>query len=251
MSATNSGVTPAPGLTYANAFLFYARDELLGPDGETLATGLNTVMMDMNTLAWVRAKRIAALGDAIFSMSATIPIANNSLSSEVQGSISGGGGLADTYYQPIIFGWETNRADIRAVYGFLAPTGKFDAGATDNVGSGYWTHTLSSGQTIYLTERRTTVLSAFQMYEYHTTQEDTDIHPGQNVDLDYSLMQVFSPREDMRLQVGLVGYNAWQITDKTGPGITPEQSKAHYRVNDLGAAVNLILPARKTSLGAL
>ena len=76
---------------------------------------------------------------------ATIPIANNSLSSDAAGAVSGGGGLADSYYQPVIIGWQTGRADIRAAYGFLAPTGRFRAGATDNVGSGYWTHTLSCG----------------------------------------------------------------------------------------------------------
>ena len=56
------------------------------------------------------------------------------------GSISGGGGLADSYYQPVILGWRTERADIRAIYGFLAPTGRFESGEDDNVGSGYWTH---------------------------------------------------------------------------------------------------------------
>ena len=39
-----------------------------------------------------------------------------------------------------------------AVYGFLAPTGRFEVTANDNVGSGYWTHAFSSGQTFFLTE---------------------------------------------------------------------------------------------------
>ena len=47
-------------------------------------------MMDMNTLAWVSKKKI--LG-AKFSMTATIPIAQNSLTSDVTGPVSGGGGL--------------------------------------------------------------------------------------------------------------------------------------------------------------
>ena len=33
MSATNSGVTPEPGFSYVNQLLFYARDELRGPEG--------------------------------------------------------------------------------------------------------------------------------------------------------------------------------------------------------------------------
>ena len=41
MSATNAGVMPESGLTYANLFIFNARDESKGPDGEVLATGTN------------------------------------------------------------------------------------------------------------------------------------------------------------------------------------------------------------------
>ena len=241
MSATNSGVTPEPGFTYVNQLLIYSRDESKGPDGEVLGTGSNSVVMDMNTLAWVSKKKV--LG-AKFSMTATIPIAKNSLTSDVTGPVSGGGGLADSYYQPFILGWNESRYAIRAVYGFLAPTGRFRNGANDNVGSGYWTHAFSSGQTFYLTENKRTSISAFQMYEVHTTQESTSIHPGDTLDLDYSVMHSFSFGNEKRVQVGLVGYNARQTTDKTGPTITAEQSKAHYKVNALGVGSNLSLSAK-------
>ena len=249
MSATNSGVTPEPGVSYVNQFLFYSRDQAKGPNGEILATGQNSVMMDMNSLVWVGKWKIDFLGGPLFSMSATIPVANNSLTSNIKGGISGGGGLADSYYQPFIFGWRKKRADFRAVYGFLAPSGKFSVGADNNVGSGYWTHAFSSGQTFYLDASRTTAISAFQMYEVHTTQQGTQVHPGDNLNLDYSFTRVVSLRQDLNLQVGFVGYEQWQLTDKTGPGITPIQSSAHYRVNSLGFTSALTLPARKVSLG--
>ena len=249
MSATNSGVTPESGISYVNQFLFYSRDQAKGPSGEVLATGQNSVMMDMNSLVWVSKGKMGFLGGALFSMSATIPLANNSLTSDVEGGISGGGGLADSYYQPFILGWRTKRADLRAVYGFLAPSGKFDVGASNNVGSGYWTHAFSSGQTFYLSENRRTAISAFQMYEIHTTQQGTEIHPGDTLNLDYSLTRVFPLQRDLNLQIGLVGYEQWQLTDKTGPGITPLQSSSHYRINALGFGSSLMLPARKVSVG--
>lgn len=249
MTATNSGVTPQSGFSYVNQFLFYSRDQAKGPSGEVLATGQNSVMMDMNSLVWVSERKIELIGGALFSMSATIPIANNSLTSDIAGGISGGGGLADSYYQPFILGWRTKRADIRTVYGFLAPTGKFSLGASNNVGSGYWTHAFSSGQTLYLRENRKTAISAFQMYEIHTTQQGTEIHPGDTLNLDYSLTRVLSLRPDLNLQIGLVGYEQWQLTDKTGPGVTAVQSSAHYRINALGFASSVILPARNVSVG--
>ena len=245
MSATNSGVTPESGFSYSNLLAIYSRDKFVGTQGERLATGRQSVVMDLNSLVWVSSRRI--LG-ARFSMSATLPGANNSLTSDVTGPISGGQGFADSYYQPFILGWDKERAAIRAVYGFLAPTGKFKEGANDNVGSGYWTHALSSGQTFYLTRNKATSVSAFQMYEIHTTQEDTEIHPGQTLNLDYSLMQAFSVGQSLGFQVGLVGYHQWQITDKTGPSITAEQANAHYKVNALGVGSNINLRS-KVNLG--
>src|SRR5207247_8806357 len=120
MSATNSGVVPEPGVTYANAFLFYSRDESRGPNGEILATGSNSVLMDMNTFSWVSKPKIEWLGGAKLSLSATIPIANNSLTSDVAGALSGGGGLAGSYFQPLICGWTLKEPGLRFADCWLA-----------------------------------------------------------------------------------------------------------------------------------
>jgi hypothetical protein len=247
MSATNSGLTPESGFSYSNLLAIYSRHEFRGPQGEILATGAQSVVMDLNSIVWVSKREI--LGGAKVSMSATLPVANNSLTSDLTGPISGGGGFADSYYQPFILGWEKQRIAVRAVYGFLAPTGSFKVGANNNVGSGYWTHALSSGQTFYLTKNKRTSVSAFQMYEFHSTQKGTNIHPGQNLDLDYSLTQTIPLRASLSVQAGLVGYGQWQTTDKHGPTITAEQAKARYKVNALGFAANVLLPARKLSFG--
>src|SRR5438552_4188628 len=192
MSAINSGITPAPGFSYSNQFLLYSRDEAKDDNGNTIATGTNSVIMDMNTLTWVSNETF--LGGARYSASATFPFAKNDLTSDIHGNISGGSGFADSYYLPLIFGWTKERIAVRFMYGFLAPTGRFAAEANDNVGSGYWTHTLSSGQTCYLTRNQRLVFSAFQMYEFHTTQEGTGIHPGDTFELDDIQSAVLRPR---------------------------------------------------------
>ena len=72
------------------------------------------------------------------------------------------------------------------------------------------------------------------------------------MNLDYSLTQIVPLKKDMTrlLQVGFVGYGQWQTTDRSGPGINPVTAAAtHYKVNAMGAAANIILPARKASLG--
>src|SRR4029077_14805411 len=121
-----------------------------------------------------------------------------------------------------------SRVDLRAAYGFLAPTGRFQAGANDNVGSGYWTHTLSLGENVYLTGDRALVLSAFQIYEFHTSQECTGLPPGQTLRLDYCLTQRIPLPKDMQLQVGLAGYDQWQTTGRNGPDLTPPEMAARY-----------------------
>ena len=247
MSAVNSGLTPEPGFSYSNQLLYYSRDKAKDDNGNTLpVAGNNFVLMDMNTLTWVSKEPI--LWGVRYSASATLPFAKNDLTSDLQGNISGGSGFADSYYLPLILSWAGKRVAVKAMYGFLAPTGRFAAGASDNVGSGYWTHTLSSGQTYYLTSNKHLVFSIFEMYEFHTEQDGTGIQPGDTFDLDYSLMGTLVQTSGFRLQLGLAGYEARQITSKTGPGISSAQSDERYAVNALGVAVNLAFPKQKANV---
>lgn len=246
MSATNSGVTPVAGFSYGNQLIYYARDEVKDDDGVTLPIGgLNAVLMDLNSVIW--ASRRTMLG-ARYSATATIPVARNSLTSDVHGRISGGSGLADSYFLPIILGWERGGASLRAMYGVLAPTGRFKAGADDNVGSGYWTHTLSSGQTFRLLTSGAVVVSLFEMYELHTSQRETNVRPGNTFDLDCSIMRAVALRDEWRLEVGLVGYLQRQMTATVGPDVSPESSSARYAVNALGVAVTAAFPRRRASM---
>ena len=247
MTAFNSGVLPQSAFTYSNQLLIYTRDQSKDNEGQTLpVSGSQSVIMDMNSLTWVSKQTIFG---ARYAAAATIPFARNDLTSELQGNISGGVGFADSYYQPFILGWGGTRALVRATYGFLAPTGRFTAGANDNVGSGYWTHALSSGQTFYVTKNKRLTFSAFQLYEFHTTQEGTGVHPGETFDLDYSLLWSAWRTPGAQLQVGLVGYEERQTTDKTGPEVSVEASKERYAVNAPGFAVLGAFPKRKASLG--
>jgi hypothetical protein len=247
MSALNSGVTPESGFTYTNQFLYYSRNEATDNHGNTLpATGQNYVAMDMNSLVWVTRNK-PILG-AQYSATATLPFAKNDLTSNVQGNISGGAGFADSYYMPLILGWSGDSFGARAIYGFLAPTGRFAVGGTDNVGSGYWTHALSSGQTFYLTKDKQLTFSAFEMYEFHTTQQGTQTHPGDTFEVDYSLLTCI-PATNRRVQFGLAGYEARQLTAKTGPVVTQADSKTRYAINALGFAVTATFPKQRASLG--
>ena len=247
MSAVNPGITPDPGFTYSNQFLYYSRSQAKDDAGSVVATGENGVLMDMNTITW--ASEETPLWDARYSAAASLPFAGNSLTSDIHGNLSGGAGFADSYYMPFILGWSTERTAVRVIYGFLAPTGTFAAGATNNVGSGYWTHAASSGQTFQLVRDGVLTFSAFEMYEFHTTQEGTGVHPGQTFDLDYSLLASVKRTAKLQLQIGVAGYEQRQGTATTGPEITAAAQQHRYAVNSLGFAINAVFPRRKVSLG--
>jgi hypothetical protein len=86
------------------------------------------------------------------------------------------------------------------------------------------------------------------MYEFHTTQEATGTQPGETFDLDYSLLTSLPVPKNIRLQIGVAGYEQRQTTAKTGPTITSNLSNERYAVNAFGFASNLAFP-RKVSLG--
>ena len=247
ISATNSGVTGGPGFAYSNLLLIYSRSTMRDAHGNVTATGNNSVILDMNSLSWVSKREV--LGGAKFSMVATLPIARNSLTNDATGPVSGASGLGDQYYQPFILGWNKKRFAVRTIYGVLAPTGRYRAGANDNVGNGYWTHVIASGQTVFLDKKRRTNFSAFQMYEWHLKQEGTNINPGENIDLDYSLMHTVPIKNDRSIQFGIIGYNQFQTTDKKGPNVTPQQAKDYYKVNSLGAAAHFASPKQGLNFG--
>jgi len=249
LNSTNSGTLPDPGLTYSNFFQRYSFNQLKGPDGERLPVSGNlSVTIDHNLLMWTTEGEI--LG-AKFAVVADLPVIDSSLNSPDFGPNANSGGFADSFFQPFTLGWSLSRADILVGYGFTPPTGRFEAEAAVNVNSGFWSHSPFAGQTVYLTKDKKTAASAYEMYEFHGKQKDTDIKLGQTFDIDYSIMRALTLKKDeILLQIGAVGYGQYQTTDDRGPGVDPVIAEgSHYKVQALGPGANVILPQRKVSLG--
>src|SRR6266478_7459838 len=108
-------------------------------------TGTYSFWVDENIVYYVSHHKF--LG-GYFMPYIAVNIANASLVADINGTnlgASGGGsGLADTYVQPLNLGWHFKRADFNVRYGFTAPTGRYTAGASNNVGSGYWGNNMCS-----------------------------------------------------------------------------------------------------------
>jgi hypothetical protein len=152
----NAGVIPDPGVTYANLALNYSATQLNGASGNNIpgVNGTYSFWVDENVFYYVPKHKF--LG-GYFMPYIALNYANGELVANITGTNlntgGGGSGFADMYVQPINFGWHLKRADVTVGYAFTAPTGRFTAGASDNVGSGYWGNNMTSGTTFYVTSR--------------------------------------------------------------------------------------------------
>src|SRR5260370_31197351 len=96
-NATNSGVMPEPGLSYANFFMDYSFNQFRSASGAIVAQNSAAVFIDINAFEWVTKKKI--LG-ANYALAALLPFSNSSISSPTLGAISGGGGFFCSLHQP-------------------------------------------------------------------------------------------------------------------------------------------------------
>ncbi|HET8692330.1 MAG TPA: transporter [Steroidobacteraceae bacterium] len=235
MNAVNGGGLPAAGWAYSNLLILNSRDERKDADGNVIATGRQAIALDLNTFTF--AGSAEAAGATRYAATATIILSRNSLTSDSGGELGEGAGLGDLFVQPFMIGWSTERTDFKAAYGFVAPTGRFEPQADDNVGAGYWTHALSAGSTIRMGASRRTALSGFLMYEIHGRQEGTGARPGDTVDVDGSLTRAFDGPAGSALLLGVAGYAQWQVSDAKDDDAV---DAGRYRVYALGIAAQYV-----------
>jgi hypothetical protein len=241
----NAGVIPDPGITYQNLALNYSAGTLNDSNGNARPgiTGTYQFWVDENIFMYV--PKFKFLG-AYLAPYVSLNVANGSLVADIAGTNlglkAGGDGLADTYVQPVNLGWHFSRANVSIGYGFFTPNGRFTAGATNNIGSGYWGNHINQANTFYLTKNKGTTASFFSDWEGHAKKAGTNVTPGQAYTMEWGIGQALPLAKDMSkiVQVGFVGYDQWQITDTRGalvPGLVP-----YYSSHALGVQANFIAP---------
>jgi hypothetical protein len=251
----NAGVIPDPGITYANLAFNYSASQLNGPNGNSVPglTGNYSFWADENIFYYVPKHKFIG---GYFMPYITLTYASGELVADVAGtnlSTGGGGsGFGDLYVQPFNLGWHFGkRVDFNAGYAFLARTGRFTQGASNNVGSGYWGNDITSGTTFYITKNQGTTANLATVWEIHGQKNGTNITPGQTFTMEWGFGQVLPLKKDVSrlLQLGLVGYDQWQVSHSSGAlsvvGIPVAESLIpFYSVHAIGVQSNFILPAK-------
>jgi hypothetical protein len=252
----NAGIMPDPGLTYQVMPIDYSADTLKGPNGGSLPLTTDYNIFAVENIFYYVFK-LDFLGGAKFGIAIIQPTpANGSLT---LGSVefpnvavnAGGFGLVDTWVQPVNIGWSFKRADFWVGYAFVAPTGRYTPGASNNIGSGYWGNDLISGTTVYLTKNKGTSANLYTDWEFHgtkTTSFGTNLTPGQTFTIEWGLGQVLPLDKQFHklLQLGVIGYDQWQVTNDTGfvhPAV-PANLVPYYSVHAIGPQINFILPTK-------
>ena len=240
-----AGTIGGPGFGYNNQFWYNSSNQLIGPEGRSLPlVGSVSIKVDNNTLSYIPTFKF--LG-ASLQFTVDLTFSNGRFAAidpffTGPGFHGGGSGLTNTNFVPFSLGWNLKRADVQTGYSVYAPTGYYKPGASNNVSTGFWTNSLQTGTTLYLSKSKATQISLFDVYAWNTTQQGTGIKPGQNDSLDYSLTQTFSLEKSGKwsLQAGPAGYGQWQTTRNTGQ--LPIREALEYRVNGAGFATNLSAP---------
>jgi hypothetical protein len=248
----NAGILPSPGFTYANLDINYDTSTINDANGNAInpKPNLNLWVIE-NIFYYVSDAKV--LGGNLGFMITVPTLANGSLTLErvnVSGSTYG---LADTWVQPFTLGWHLKRADIQAGDAIMAPTGRYSPGALNNIGSGYFGNHLFMGTTVYLTKNKGTSANIFTDWEVHgqkqITQGSVYKTPGQAFTDEWGFGQVLPLSKDLSklLQVGVIGYDQWQLTNDTltGPlGTTVTGPSPYYSVHAVGGQANFIMPQK-------
>jgi hypothetical protein len=247
----NAGVTPPPGITYENLVVNYSADRLNDSSGNALpnVTGTYSLWFDENIFMFVPHHKILGgfyVPYAMVSWASGSMVADFSPVSGINlGGVAGGSGLSDTWVEPLNLGWHLSRADMQVGYAFVAPTGRFTAGATNNTGSGYWGNHINGGATVYLTKNKGTSANLFSDWEVHKRKSGTNMSPGQTFTMEWGVGQALPLRKDESLlaQLGVVGYDQWQMSSNKGTiGSIPASLIPNYSAHAIGIQTNLIAP---------
>ena len=130
----------------------------------------------------------------------------------IEGKVSG---FTDLFVAPVGLSWELDKVDFTFLYGFYAPTGKYETGSTDNMGLGFWTHQFQGYTYFYPAAEKSTALMLGLTYELNATIKDADVAPGNRVSLEWGLSQYLSER----FELGVMGGHNWQVSNDSGDDV--------------------------------
>ena len=241
----NSGLQAPPGFTYANYFVWYPSNRINDRDGDKVNVDIDLdLVIDFNMFVYTTKYKFAG---ANYGFSVAVPISNTSVGLARVGTGFDTVGLADIYVEPINLGWTLPKWNVFVAYGFVAPTGRFDADdPTNTTTTDYFGHEVTVAATRYLDKNKLWQLSVSTVWEFHQRKRHEDVRVGDNVTVEYGVGKTWVHNQGQRLiQLGAVGYAEFQLDNDSGADVTPLNQGAKDRVFALGPQFGVIWPVKK------
>ena len=252
-----NGSQPPPSVSLLFPVYLYTTDEIKDDDGNTIELPEDArVNVGFTGLGAMWVTRLKILGGNLGG--SVVPIAYIKSRSEGNSlEVPGEWQFTDISVTPVQLGWHTSRADYVTGYTFFAPAGEWELGGDNNTGLGMWSHLFQAGTTLRLDDQRAWSLSSLGSYEIHSEKEETEIQVGDILTLEgglarswYKVEMVGERPEPKRIiNLGLVYYAQFKVTEDTGPLLTPLLEGKEDRVFGVGLEGNVIFVPTGTLLG--
>ena len=249
-----SGTQPEPGLYLGNVYYRYRTETIRGKNGNKLTfdptgEGGQTIQAAVPLAIYVTKWKLFG---ANVGMMAVMPFGNGALEAPGLGILEEAStGASDAYFVPFQLGWHTKRADITTGVGFFAPTGRYEADASDNIGKGMWSYELQAGSTVYLDQARTWSAAATAYYETHTRKKDTPITVGDLLTVEGGVGKSYMHGA---MSLGMAYYAQWKMT-RDQVGLTHELPAdiaiAKHRVYAIGPDVTIPIGTKSKLISLL
>lgn len=216
---------PLGSVVVENGSLFFRTDEYVDDAGNSSDTVLVNAFVNRTALAYSFDRTFL---DATYTIAGIVPFANAKLRAEPSDAKTSMQ-LGDMVLQPFGLTWQQKQWSYGIAYNLWLPTGRFTAGASNNVGKGLYSHMLT-GNLGWSSGSKQPWLGSVQVkYEIMGTQSSTGINPGNNLIVEGGLGKQLSTSIDL----GLSYYFLHQLTEERGSkdsnktrlyGIGPELS---------------------------
>jgi hypothetical protein len=242
-----SGSQPPPGGYFVAPLLFfYNTDTVKNRDGDTLPINASITSTAFGGgFMYVTTKKV--LG-ANYGFQVLFPLGANNRLQGTEIDQNPGAGLTDSVFQPLSLGWHFKRADANAGYLIIAPTGRYEDGASNNTGFGMWAQELSAGTTVYLTENKQYHAATIVSFDFQSKKKDSETKVGNAMNLEGGVGGDFLKGG---LTAGLSYYATIKLTDDNIEGFPDILIRGRNRTFGLGPEGTLALVRKNTVYGFL
>jgi len=217
-SGIRGAASPPPGWAYTNFSRFFSNLEVKNPGGNTVRGLQEARYANISMITWVTNRKVFGLQ---YGALAGIPFATGNLNPSSTEVRSSDFGLGDILLTPVSLYGRRPAWDYQVQFTVWSSSGRFEPGSPENRGAGFWALVYSLGGVWYPGgDRRDWSLSAVARLEQNFEQDQTGIHPGDDLVVDWGVGKTVR-RSQRPLEVGVSGFATWQLTEQSGgaPGV--------------------------------